>query len=163
MKHAWTGDPVWAEGPGWSARGNAMLPSPASLPHPPIWIGGNSRAARRRAVASAQGWAPFPAPPGLARAVRTAPLSGIGDLRAALADLRAEAERQGRTEPLEICAVPFSHPHGRPRLDPPALLAEVAELTELGVTWVSVRLPAPSRAVFLEHVLRFGAEIIAAT
>lgn len=160
MKDAWTGQPVVAEGPGWSAGGNAMLPTPASVPHPPIWIGGNSAAARRRAVAAGQGWAPFPAPPGLARAVRTAPLHDISGLRTALADLRAEADRQGRTEPLDICAVPFSHPHWRLRLDPPALLAEAAELGDLGVTWLSVRLAAPDRATFLDNVARFGAEVI---
>jgi len=160
MKLAWTGQPVVADGRGWSARGNEMLPVPASLPHPPIWIGGNSRAARSRAVAAGQGWAPFPASPGLARAVRTAQLRDVGDLRAALADLRAEVERRGRTEPLEICAVPFSHPHWRPRLDPPALLAEAAELGELGVTWLSVRLPAPSLTAFLDNVAWFGTEVI---
>jgi alkanesulfonate monooxygenase SsuD/methylene tetrahydromethanopterin reductase-like flavin-dependent oxidoreductase (luciferase family) len=162
MKRAWTGEPVVAEGPGWSASGNVMLPTPASVPHPPIWVGGNSAAARRRAVRAGQGWAPFPASPGMARAVRTAPLLHIGDLRMALADLRAEAERQGRTEPLDICAVPFSHPHWQPRLDPPVLLAEAAELGELGVTWLSVRLPAPDRATFLENVAQFGTEVIGA-
>jgi hypothetical protein len=139
-----------------------MLPTPASMPHPPIWIGGNSSAARRRAVAAGQGWAPFPASPGMARAVRTAPLRDIGDLRTALSDLRAEAGRRGRTEPLDICVVPFSHPHWRPRLDPPILLAEAAELADLGVTWLSVRLPAPDRLTFLEHVARFGTEVIGA-
>lgn len=160
MKRAWSGEPVTAEGPGWSAAGNVMLPAPASVPHPPIWIGGNSRAARARAVASGQGWSPFPAPPGLARAVRTAPMRDIGDLREAIAGLRAEAGRQGRTEPLEVCAVPFSHPHWRARLDPPALLAEAAELADLGVTWLSVRLAAPSRAAFVANVGRFGREVI---
>jgi probable F420-dependent oxidoreductase len=164
MKLAWTGEPVVAVGVGvgWSARGNAMLPVPASKPHPPIWIGGNSPAARRRAVTAGQGWVPFAASDGLAHAVRTVPLRDIGELRTALAGLRAEAERQGRTEPLDVCAVPFSHPHWRPRLDPPALLAEAAELAELGVTWLSVRLPAPDRATFLEHVARFGTEVIGA-
>jgi probable F420-dependent oxidoreductase len=160
MKRAWTGEPVVAEGPGWSATGNVMLPAPASVPHPPIWIGGNSRAARARAVATGQGWAPFPAPPGLARTVRTAPMRDLADLRTALADLRAQAERQRRTEPLEICVVPFSHPHWRARLDPPALLDEAAELAGLGVTWLSVRLAAPSRAAFLANVGRFGGEVI---
>jgi probable F420-dependent oxidoreductase len=46
MKQAWTGREVTARGAGWSARGNVMLPRPATRPHPPIWFGGNSRAAR---------------------------------------------------------------------------------------------------------------------
>jgi probable F420-dependent oxidoreductase len=163
MKRAWTGEPVTAEGPGWSARGNVMLPVPASTPHPPIWVGGNSPAARRRAVTAGQGWSPFPASPALASAVRTAQLHNIEDLRAALAGLHAEAERHGRTEPLDICAVPFSHQHWRPRLNPPVLLAEAAELGDLGVTWLSVRLPAPDLATFLRHVARFGSDVIGAS
>ena len=31
-------------------------------PHPPIWVGGNSNAAIRRAVERGQGWLPFPNP-----------------------------------------------------------------------------------------------------
>jgi hypothetical protein len=103
---------------------------------------------------------PFPAPPGLARAVRTTELRDLTDLRAGLDDLHAEAERQGRTEPLDVCATPFSHPHWRPRLDPPVLIEEAEELAGIGVTWLSVRLAAPSRAAYLDNVARFGAEVI---
>jgi hypothetical protein len=35
-------------------------------------------------------------------------------------------------------------------------------MAELGVTWLSVRLAAPSRAGYLENVERFGAEVIRA-
>jgi probable F420-dependent oxidoreductase len=160
MKLAWSGEEVEAEGHGWTAGGNRMAPTPASVPHPPIWIGGNSRAARRRAVSGGQGWMPFPAPPSLARAVRTTELRDLTDLRAGLDDLRAEAERQGRTEPLDVCTTPFSHPHWRPRLDPPALIEEAEELADIGVTWLSVRLAAPSRTAYLDNVARFGAEVI---
>src|SRR5207237_8667597 len=44
------------------SRGTTMWPRPVQLPHPPIWIGGNSTAAMRRAVERAEGWVPFPNP-----------------------------------------------------------------------------------------------------
>ena len=65
-----------------------------------------------------------------------------------------------RTEPLDICTTPFSHPHSRPALDSARLADEAAALAELGVTWLAVRLPAPSRAEFLRNVERFGEQVI---
>jgi hypothetical protein len=38
---------------------------------------------------------------------------------------------------------------------------QVARLAAIGVTWLSVGLPRPSRAAFCENAARFGAEIIA--
>jgi probable F420-dependent oxidoreductase len=160
MKQAWTGEPVDAGGPGWSARGNVMLPTPAARPHPPIWIGGNSPSARRRAAALGNGWAPFPARRGMADAVRTTELSSIDDLRQGIEAMRAEAERLGRREPLDVCVTPFSHPHTRAAFRPEVLAEEAESLAGLGVTWLTIHLPAPSRADFLRNARRFGAEII---
>jgi alkanesulfonate monooxygenase SsuD/methylene tetrahydromethanopterin reductase-like flavin-dependent oxidoreductase (luciferase family) len=160
MRLAWSGQEVVADGAGWSAQGNVMLPRPSAAVRPPIWIGGNSRAARRRAVAVGQGWSPFPARRGLAAATGTAELDSPDALRRGIDELRSEAERHGRTEPLDICMTPFSHPHYRPALDPKRLADEAAELAELGVTWLAVRLPAPNRADFLRKVDRFGDQVI---
>ena len=159
MKRAWTGREVTAHGAGWSAQGNVMLPRPATRPHPPIWFGGNSRAARRRAAAAGQGWSPFPADRALAAAAGTVPMDSPEALRRGIDDLRSEADRLGRTEPLDICTTPFSHPHYRGRLEPALLLEEAAGLAEIGVTWLALRLPAPSRAEFLRHVGRLGDRI----
>jgi len=52
-------DLIAREGATYSARGVRLRPLPVSKPHPPIWIGGNSKAAIRRAVSRFQGWAPF--------------------------------------------------------------------------------------------------------
>jgi probable F420-dependent oxidoreductase len=145
----------------WSgATENVLSPAPVSRPHPPIWFGGNSAAAIKRVVAAGQGWAPFPASKSMARHTRTAELADPSALKRAIGQLRAEAETAGRTEPIDVCCVPFSHPYDSAVLDPDRLVAEAAELAELGVTWLSVRLPAPSRAGLLENVERFGAEVV---
>lgn len=159
MKQAWTGREVTAHGAGWSAQGNVMRPRPATRPHPPIWFGGNSPAARRRAAAAGQGWSPFPAGRGLATATGTVPMDSPEALRRAIGDLRAEAGRLGRTEPLDVCTTPFSHPHFQDRLEPKLLFEEAAELAEIGVTWLALRLPAPDRAAFLRNVERLGSQI----
>jgi probable F420-dependent oxidoreductase len=146
MKQAWRSDVLW--------------PEPVSRPHPPIWFGGNSASTIRRVVASGQGWAPFPASKSTARHTRTAELAEPGDLKRAIGELRAAAEAAGRTDPIDVCCVPFSHPHDAGVFEPARLVAEAAELAELGVTWLSVRLPAPSLAGLLENIERFGAEVI---
>jgi probable F420-dependent oxidoreductase len=151
MTRAWTGEP----GP----QGNVLRPLPATRPHPPVWFGGNSASAIRRVVASGQGWMPFPAPPRFAKAIRTAQLADTDDLRRAIGELRAAADRAGREDPVDICCVPFTHPHHRGRLEPERLKDEAGRLAELGVTWLSVKLAAPSRAGYLENVERFGKEV----
>jgi probable F420-dependent oxidoreductase len=164
MKQAWTGEPVHFESPRFAARGNVMLPRPVSRPHPPIWIGGNSRGAIRRAVAHAQGWMPFPVGPGEAKVVRTASIAGIPDLAARLRLLREEAAAQAKGA-LDVCLTPFTHPHhprGQERLDPPRLRDEIAELAPLGVTWLSIKLRAPDRPTLIANIERFGKEVIRA-
>jgi probable F420-dependent oxidoreductase len=141
-------------------RGDVLWPEPVSRPHPPIWFGGNSAATIRRVVASGQGWSPFPASKSMARHTSTAELAAPADLKRAIGELRAAAEAAGRPDPIDVCCVPFGHPHDATGFEPDRLVAEAAELAELGVTWLSIRLPAPSTAGLLENIERFGAEVI---
>ncbi|MCU1646133.1 MAG: class F420-dependent oxidoreductase [Nocardia sp.] len=142
-------------------EGNVLAPLPVSQPHPPIWFGGNSAVSMRRAVRLGQGWAPFPATRGLAKATRTAALTDVDSLARAIGDMRSFATEIGRSEPIDICVTPFSHPHHRAALEPERLLDEAVQLARLGVTWLSIRLPAPSRAGFLENVAGFATEVVA--
>ena len=160
MKQAWTGEPIEAKGDGWVASGNVLRPLPITKPHPPIWFGGNSKAAIRRVVAGGQGWMPFPASEAVAEAVRTTPMADVDALAAAIGTLHEAAVAAGRTDPIDVCVTPFTHPHWRGRLDPDVLLEEAVALKAAGATWLSIRLAAPSRAAFLENVERFGKEVI---
>jgi probable F420-dependent oxidoreductase len=165
MKAAWTGELVELESSRWSAPGNVMLPRPVSAPHPPIWFGGNSLAAVRRAAHLGDGWMPFPASPEEAKIVRTASITGIEALATRIGLLHEEREKSGRATPLDICVTPFTHQHhprGQERYDPPVLLSEAEELASLGVTWLSIKLRSPDRATFLDNIARFGTEVIAA-
>ena len=63
IRAIWTTDDVTFEGTHFNARGITAHPRPVSDPHPPIWIGGNTGAARRRVAEKGDGWCPFAAPP----------------------------------------------------------------------------------------------------
>jgi probable F420-dependent oxidoreductase len=160
MRAAWRGEPLELEGAGFRARGNLQLPRPTS--GPPIWVGGNSRRAIRRAVERGDGWMPFAAPADLAGHVRTAALESLEDLRARVAYAREHAARVGRAARLEICLVPFGFGMGAPELgDAAQLRASIGDYEAAGVTWLALSLPAPSRARWCEAVAALGSELIA--
>jgi len=141
----------------WAGRTeNVIRPPCAQQPHPPIWAGGNSAAAMRRAIRHGDGWSPFPAPPRMAAAVDTASIADVDGLRHAIARLHELAAEAGRTEPLDVCFTPFSHPAHRDTVDPARFVEEAHELEAIGVTWLAFHLPAPSVAAFCETAAAFG-------
>ncbi len=156
IKLAWSGETVSMEGSGFNARGNRMLPRPAQTPHPPIWVGGNSKRAIRRAVELADGWVPFRNPPELAKYSQSAVMVSHDDLARRIDYARDHAAKMGRTAPLEICYSMVS------RRDEPAdeTLRAVGEFAELGVGWLTVGVRGRTRAEYCEGLRRFGEEVI---
>lgn len=153
LPQIWAGTSVERGGRSWSSRGTTSLPRPVQRPHPPIWVGGNSTTAMRRAVRHGQGWSPFPTPAGAGRGLKTAEIVDVEALSARLVALREMCEEQGRTEPLEVCFVPFSLAG---YLDDPVgglgpLVEEVAALAALGVDWVALSVPGSTRSEVLER------------
>src|SRR3989475_9778605 len=66
MRAAWTTDPVTFEGRYYSVRAVHALPKPAQRRGVPIWIGGHTDAAARRAATLGDAWHPIALrPPGL--------------------------------------------------------------------------------------------------
>jgi probable F420-dependent oxidoreductase len=158
MVAAWTTDGVALDGRHFHARGNTMAPRPITQPHPPIWVGGNSKLAIRRAVERAQGWLPFPNPQAASRALKTPALETVADLQERLDYARAHAEAVGRTEPLDICCALFTRTLGGPPTDDPyALRDEIAALEALGVGWITVQFDAATRKDWRTDMERFAA------
>jgi hypothetical protein len=110
----------------------------------------------RRTVAHGDGWSPFPASPRTAAAVDTASITDAAMLAKAIARLHERAAEAGRTDPLDVCFTPFSHPAHKNVVDPSAFVAEARELAAIGVTWLAFHLPAPGVAAFCDTVAAFG-------
>lgn len=158
----WTADDVHYAGRHFTADGITAHPRPLSRPHPPIWVGGNTAAARRRAVAYGQGWCPFPAPPALAATARTAALDTLAELGRGIDDLRRRCDDSGR-DPAELDVVFTNFAGGRPgepQFDAEAHREGLAALDALGVTWVNVALPGDSLAHVLDTIEQFRVEVI---
>lgn len=156
----WTQDAVAHAGPGYRSRGTTMRPRPVSQPHPPIWVGGNSKRAIRRAVEKGQGWMPFPNPAAATRALKTPKLETIDELAVRIAYASEHAASIGRTEPLDICCAPMSLTHFRSgRYDSGQVADELGRLETLGVSWSPVWFPARTRAEWIDHAAAFMHDI----
>jgi probable F420-dependent oxidoreductase len=162
MKAAWTGSSVTASGPGWSAAGNTMRPRPMQRPHPPIWIGGNSARAVRRAVDHADGWSPFPTGPRGAAITRTEPLKTAAQLRDRVEQAAELAAARGRGAPLDVCFAPAGLGMGTGGWAADEVIASCRELAEAGATWVTVALPGDSVEAQCEAAAAFGELVLPA-
>jgi probable F420-dependent oxidoreductase len=162
IRTVWTADDVSFEGRHFAASGITAHPRPVTQPHPPIWIGGNTGAARRRVAAFGDGWCPFPAPAVLAQTARTASMETLGDLKSGIEDLHRRCDAVGR-DPSSL-DVTFSNAAGGNPADEDfgaaAYLDGVERLAALGVTWIQVQVPGDSLAHAVEVIERFGRLVI---
>jgi probable F420-dependent oxidoreductase len=158
----WTGDDVTLTGKHFVANGITAHPRPVSTPRPPIWIGGNTGAARQRVVDRAEGWCPFAAPKALAQTAKTAALDSVEALGVAIDDLHRRCDAAGRdADALDIAFTNAAGGSpGADDFDAAAHLDGLDALARLGVTWVHVHLPGDSVAHALEAIDRFRVEVI---
>jgi probable F420-dependent oxidoreductase len=157
MIDAWRGEPFDRTGTDFVARDTVVAPRPAQRPHPPIWVGGNSAAAQRRAVQFGQAWAPMPSPRRSAATLGTPGLPEVADLARAVTRLRELAEAAGRDEPPGVVAIPRSlSGFTGPTWEPSALTDEVGALVEAGASALVVNLPGRSPAEFIDEIGRFS-------
>ncbi|MEV0081394.1 LLM class flavin-dependent oxidoreductase [Saccharopolyspora sp. NPDC050642] len=110
MKQLWTRPRVTFDGRFWQLEDAAMEPKPFQKPHPPIWFGGNSPAALRRAVRHGNGF--FGA--------GSSPTERFADQVRTVADALAEQERDPADFPIAkrvYIAVDDSPERGRERMN----------------------------------------------
>jgi probable F420-dependent oxidoreductase len=147
MRRIWTEDAVAVEGRHFKARGVTVRPRPASPGGPPIWIGGNSNVALRRAVERGQGWVPFPNPPQTAKALKTPTITSLADLEQRMQTVAEHSAAVGRTEPLDICFAPFSYDD------------DFTTYAAVGVTWLTVQFDGvANRAEWIDRMRAFAAD-----
>jgi len=144
-----------------------FYPKPLQRPHPPIWIGGESPAALKRAVRLANAWYP-------GNNNQRRPLDTPARLAAAVAALRVDCEQAGRDpgqlgisllvqDPFQWSAHKTQDGSGR-RLftgSSDEMVGDAGALAAIGVCHVAVRLGGQSIADAVARIERFGAEVIA--
>jgi probable F420-dependent oxidoreductase len=128
MKALWTQDVPHFAGKYHRFSGMPFSPKPLQQPHIPLWIGGNSRAAIRRAVHLGNGWHPFALLP-------EALSQGIGYLR-------EQAQMAGRDiaeipVSLSIPLIPTAHGNGL-GTDPGEIVQKVQAYASLGVQMIVI-------------------------
>ena len=101
FKILWTEDDPSFQGKYVSFDDISFLPKPVQKPHPPIWVGGESRPALRRAAELADGWYPLGSNP-------TFPMGTPEELQAGLERLAQYAQRFDR-DPSEIETIYRTH------------------------------------------------------
>jgi probable F420-dependent oxidoreductase len=162
MKRAWTEEGVELIGRHFAATGNTQLPRPLQKPHPPVWVGGNSQRAIRRAVELGDGWIPFLTEGIVPDRVRTAQITTLAEFDVRLAYARAYADEIGRKTRLDVCFVPIGIPLNEPeKIDPSEFAANIDALGQRGVTWVTIGPPrSRTRAEYCDRVAMLGDRLL---
>lgn len=158
LKKAWTGEAFDFEGTGYSARGNRIQPRPIQHPHPPLYIGGNSKRAIRRVVELGDGWNPFITGPQISSTARTAAMANADDLVTGIAYMREHCEKIGRKDTPQIFLEGLRAPDEES--SPQQLIDMISQYKEMGVTGVAVPLDGRTRAEWCDHAEQFGADVI---
>jgi hypothetical protein len=124
MQELWTKEDPSFAGKYYRFSGMPFSPKPLQKPHIPILIGGNSRAAIRRAVRLGNGWHPF--------------AISLETLREGIHYLREHAQQSGR----DVAEIPvsFSMPLGNPTArgdalgtEPRAIVEKIQMFADLGI------------------------------
>ncbi len=138
MQLHWSGEPFTFEGRHFSAREIQALPAPRNKTVP-IWMGGNSDSALRRAAKYAAGWMPMTAPASVAKTARTRPVTTTEELSERLDVLKGFAG--DRYEELELI-MGYSGPSlGNFDQESERVRDRLGELEQLGVDWAFVSPP----------------------
>jgi probable F420-dependent oxidoreductase len=159
IRLAWNGGAVVKQGKGFNAVGNEPRPIPS--PPPPIWIGGASDKAVERAARLGDGWMPHFIVPTNDPTVKRSSIVSLAHFAEKAKQLRELRDKLGKSAAFDFAVRPPFRFQTTTRSDADQFLQEVSELESYGVNWIWTRVPAPSRAAYLENVAWFGEEIIA--
>src|SRR5262245_1196733 len=141
---AWEQDVASFAGETVSFRDMRVRPHVGQRPRPPIWVGGNSRAALRRAARLGDGWIPWEITP-----------AAYAEAVAVARRLRAEAGRPASFELVAPLAV-------GPDTSAAEVVAAANAFRRAGATAFHVGLGAPCQVDHLARLEWFGREVIPA-
>ena len=143
-----------------------FAPKPTQKPHPPLWVGGESNPALRRAAKLGDGWYPIGVNPQF-------PLDTLARYKAAVARLHGLL-REGGRDPKSFtlayrCSIPWgAEPakanDGDRRMftgDTATVAADIRAMQEIGVSSMDFRMAAPTLDAMLGNMKRFRDEVMA--
>jgi len=157
IRKAWSGQVDQSSEGAFPAPGHIMLPMPSQRPGPPLWIGGNSEAALRRAARIGDGWIPSSQTSASAAITKTPALDTEDELAIRIrkfVELRAASGRDGK---FAICYVRSTHPALHP--DDDAFVEKIGSYAEMGVTHIVVEGRARSAEACLREIDEWGARL----
>lgn len=166
MKMLWTDEVAEFEGKHIQVAGIALEPKPVQRPCPPLWIGGMSVPAMRRAARLGDAWYPMLNDP-------AKPLDSLAQLGAAIADLRALTESVGRDpDSVEIALrvarhgqhIPVQASDGNRRLFSGTgadFATDLRSLRDLGIAAVDFRFEQNEAERVLHEMEAFQQDVVA--
>ena len=155
----WSGERFSYEGKHFNARDLIARPSPKAGTIP-IWIGGNAKITRRRVAARAQGWMPMSGPPEMATTTRTAHLSGLDDIGAAIRELKDMAG--DRADQLDVMVLYSDDSILKTGAEVERHRDTLGRIAEIGATWVSFAWDFSTQVETLDFVDGFAASYLGA-
>lgn len=142
------------EGAFWSVRDFGLRPRPVQQPRPPIWIGGSTRAALRRAAERGDGWIPQGVPAeGMAAAIEYI------RSRRAMHRPGAPIDLGGSSGFLYVGHPGFAVPEGTRSGRAEELAAPLRALAALGVSHITVRFATRSATELVEQLEAFARDV----
>jgi probable F420-dependent oxidoreductase len=157
IRAAWTGESVTIPDGPFAVAEHTTLPRPAQPSGPPIWIGGNSKAARQRVAKHGDGWMPFQQGEEMARITGTAVVSGLDDIAAGHADIKAGWAAAGRAGAPDVCFCPQHR--GTVEQWCETVLGRERDYAAAGVTWLAYESHVRSVEEFLAEMAAFQAAL----
>ncbi|ONH30873.1 LLM class F420-dependent oxidoreductase [Pseudofrankia asymbiotica] len=152
----WRGEPFSYKGLHFDARNVIARPKPVQ-DSIPIWVGGNSGRARRRAAEKAQGWLPMTASPQVAQTAQTMAITSQEQMATLIQGVKDAAAAAGRPGPLDFTSS-YSGAQAAiaPNADADRHREEWAELEKIGVTWLIISPQSNSAAETFGFIEAFG-------
>jgi len=154
VRDAFTHEFPHVEDGSYPVHGFGLKPRPRQADGPPIWIGGSSPAALRRAADMGDGWLP-----------QGPPKVGMKAAIKALRERREQTRNGARidvgvnAEPLYVGDPPFDVESWTLTGSPDAIAAKLRRYRAIGVDQMQLRFRSRSSAELVEQIGRFGREV----
>ena len=160
FKELWTKDNPEFHGEHYQLSESGFKPKPVQKPHPPIWIGGHTNPAIRRAAKYGDGWMPI--------GLRPPAILEPEELAEKIARLRRLTVRAGRPEDaVSLCfstGVPFDNSPGATRRmmsgRAEQIAADLRQYQDLGVRNFILGFPGDSVAALDEAMEQFSKQVM---